>query len=785
MNTFNSVQFLVSDQEAAVFQETRAIIRMLSYLSTQVSQMNAAAYEESQSYLDRLVEILKKEKEQDVRRKSREIMFNLGTHKVILNNFILNLQLERDSSRREGGKQAMDTAKDLRLKDIVQRAYEVLLELVRGSAKAQQACTPLFGIFKSHVGIEKLNVVSTVAEVLRDRTDLWLHVQKSVCEDMFTAINTYGRRSRWLSFLEVFCEVDGIWVPVVKPFQAKISELLLLDKEVLLDLTLDYTNSRFLSQDDPRYGKTRFQLLQDRDYKEKYFSLAQYHVSSLRIMALCCAGKNRVVQMRTCALIPLFVILDNLLHLQKPPSGAEPIRDCDAIHHVKRGWAHLLLEAYLNSTGCYENCERVQREHEMIFSGQRNCLMKEICRVFELLSKRLHGFNSDKVDEISMLSGTEDLAGGDILLHIEYAAFCIDIAQMLFKSVFCRKRIFDSHEELPAVFEHLKDQLEHSARNLHKITHGLPLYRKFSKSLVEMLSQICGGNPGVSDPGISSLPASLALRTQRNPPERKEKFLKGWDLLRTQVANIVKVYSLDGKSSDDEVKDIALMFGSFSTDNHGALSPLIALLRQGGQKDLELLETGLRVLCAILYVNPDKLNQHEQDREYKLFLENQPPTDARTLNPRFTSLQSKFAKMGVVDVILSCFPSRNKAVVSATLKLATSLMDGGNDFVQEMFHQELATSGGKRSVESKVSTNGLFFEKLHLLFEDAIAEIKESKRRLKLWARTTEELKKAGMDTTLLEFDHDDGKHCVSAENMASVIKMMRYFLLTQVTPNV
>jgi hypothetical protein len=415
--------------------------------------------------------------------------------------------------------------------------------------------------------------------------------------------------------------------------------------------------------------------------------------------------------------------------------------------------------------------------------------MKEICRVFELLSKRLHdffytkpdSFNSDKVDEISMLSGTEDQAGGDILLHIEYAAFCIEIAQMLFKSVFCRKRIFESHEELPAVFEHLKDQLEHSARNLHKITHGLPLYRKFSKSLVEMLSQICGGNPGVSDPGISSLSASLALRTRRNPPERKEKFLKGWDLLRIQVANIVKVYSLDGKSSDDEVKDIALLFGSFS----GALSPLIDLLRQRGQKDLELLEAGLRVLSAILYVNPEKLNQQEQDREYKLFLENQSPTDAWTLNPRFTSLQSKFAKMGVVDVILSCFPSRDKAVVSATLKLAINLMDGGNDFVQETFYQELAASGGKRSVESKVSTNGLFFEKLHLMFEDAIVEIKESKRRLKLWARTTEELEKAGMDTTLLESDHDDGMHLVSAENMAAVIKMMRSFLLTQVTANV
>jgi hypothetical protein len=296
-----------------------------------------------------------------------------------------------------------------------------------------------------------------------------------------------------------------------------------------------------------------------------------------------------------------------------------------------------------------------------------------------------------------------------------------------------------------------------------------------------MLSQICGGNPGVSDPGISSLSASLALRTRRNPPERKEKFLKGWDLLRIQVANIVKVYSLDGKSSDDEVKDIALLFGSFS----GALSPLIDLLRQRGQKDLELLEAGLRVLSAILYVNPEKLNQQEQDREYKLFLENQSPTDAWTLNPRFTSLQSKFAKMGVVDVILSCFPSRDKAVVSATLKLAINLMDGGNDFVQETFYQELAASGGKRSVESKVSTNGLFFEKLHLMFEDAIVEIKESKRRLKLWARTTEELEKAGMDTTLLESDHDDGMHRVSAENMAAVIKMMRSFLLTQVTANV
>jgi len=778
VNTFNSIQFLVSDQAAADFRETTAIIAVLNDLRTRVLQMNAAAYDEALSALNRLVEILGKENGQDVQQETRKNMFNLGLHQVILDNFVLNIQLERDSSPRDGGKQAMDLAKDPKLKDLVQRAYQVLLELVRGFAKAQQACIPLFGVFKSHVGIEKLNVVGTVAEVLRDRTDLWVHVQKSVCEDMVAAIKTHGRRSRWLSFLEIFCEVNGVWVPAVKPFQAQIFQLLIQDKEVLLDLTLDYNNSPFLPRDDPRYGKTRFQLLQDRDYKEKYFSLAHYHASSLRILALCCAGKNRVVQASTCAVIPLSVILDNLLHLEKPPSGAEPIRDCDAIHHVKKGWAHLLLEAYLNSDECYEKCGIVQREHEMIVSGQRNCLLQEICSVFELLSKRLDGLKSGV--EADKISGKGDEAGGDINQHVEYAAYCIEITQVLYTSVLCGNLDVEIQKKLPDVLEHLKKKLEHSARNLHQTVQGLPLYanassahrpRKISTSLVEMLSRISGG---------SSLSVNPALKTRKNPPERKEKFLKGWGLFRTYLARFLNVSSLDGKCSEDEIKEIATMFGrstSGENDDRGALRPLIDLLRSKGQKDFELIEAGVRVLRAILYLNPSELNQEEQVREYKLFLKNQSPTDARKMEPRFTSLQAKLANMGAVNVILRCLPCPDNAVVNATLKLAITLLDGGNDVVQEIFHKALTTSGGKPSVGGKFSTKSLFFEKLHQLFEDAITESKESKRRLKRRARTMEELKKAGIDTTLHDSEHDeDEKRREIEEQMAGVSKMMRYF---------
>ncbi len=748
---------------------------VLNDLRTQVSQTNAAAYEEALSCLDRVVEIFGQENGQDVREETRKNMFNLGLHKVILDHFVVNIQLERDSSRREGGKQAMDIAKDTKLKDLVQRACQVLQELVRGFAKAQQACIPLFGIFKSLVGIDKLNVVSTVAEVLRDRTDLWVHVQKSICEDMVAAIKTHGRRSRWLNFLEVFCEVNGVVVPAVKPFQAQIFQLLIQDKEVLLDFTLDYNNSPFLPRDDPRYGKTRFQLLQDRDYKETDFSLAHYHASSLRILALCCAGKNRVVQVSTCAVIPLSDILDNLLHLEKPPSGAEPIRDCDAIHHVKKGWAHLLLEAYLNSDECYEKCGSVQREHEMIVSGQHNCLMKEICRVFDLLSKRLDGLKSRV--EADKISGKGDEAGEDMNQHVEYAAYCIEITQVLYTSVLCGNLEVEIQKKLPDVLEQLKKQLEHSARNLYQMAQGLPLYanassahrpRKISTSLIEMLSRISGG---------TSLSVNPALETRKNPPERKERFLKGWGLFRTYLERFLNVSSLDGKYSEDEVRDIATMFGRSTSveDDRGALRPLIDLLRAKGQKDFELLEAGLRVLRAILYLNPAELNQEEQDREYKLFLENQSPTDAREMQPRFTALQAKLANMGAVNVILRCLPCPDQAVVSATLKLAITLLDGGNHVVQEIFHTALATSGG--TVGGKFSAKSLFFEKLHQLFEDAITEIKESKRRSKRRARTMEELKKAGIDTTLHESEHDeDQKRRESEEQMAGVFKMMRYF---------
>ena len=753
----------MSDQAAAVFQETKSIISRQNELRKLVSQKNAAAYEESQRHLGRLVEILGKENGQHVQMNNREIMFNLGLHRIILDTFIFGLPLERDTSRRNHGRQAMDTAKDPRLRDLLQRAYDVLRELVRGFAKAQQACIPLFTSIQQHVGIEKLNVVDTVVEILRDRTGLWLHVQNSICEEMVTAVKTYGRRSRWLNFLQVFCEIKGVWVPVVKPFQAKIFRLLLQDKDLLLDLNLDYTNSPFLPRDDPRYGKTAFQLLQDQDYKQAYFSLANYHAASLNILALCCAGKNRVIQASTCQLIPLSNILVKILQLGQPPSGGsvDAIRDCDAIHHVKRGWARLLLEAYLKSTECARECELVQRHHEMILSSERNCLMREISRGFRRLSKRLEGFRPDQAHDISMLSGKGDEAGDDILLHIEYAQFCIEIAQRLFTSVFSRHQFFEIQKGLPAIYQQLKKELEHSVHDLYQVTQGPPMYRQFSNSLVELLSHISKGNPGLSIRSVSP-----ALRTGRSHSERTEKFLTGWNLLRGHLQNVLKVPSVDGRSSHTEVRDIAMMFGSSISENDDRkpLRQLMDLLREKEQKDLKLLEAGLRVLRAILYLNPDELNEEERDREYQLFLKNEHPTDSADMKPRFTLLQTKLARMGAVDVILSCLPYPDKAVVSATLKLAAIMVDGGNDSVQSIFHRKLATSDGNR-----------FFEKLHLLFEEAIAEIKESKRRMKRRARTLEELNKAGIDPTVHEFDHGESEnHRESEEYMAEVMKMMR-----------
>lgn len=212
-----------------------------------------------------------------------------------------------------------------------------------------------------------------------------------------------------------------------------------------------------------------------------------------------------------------------------------------------------------------------------------------------------------------------------------------------------------------------------------------------------------------------------------------------------------------------------MLFGNVETENNNELQSLkemMKLLCQKDQGDVMLIEAGLRVLRAILYLNPGELSDAEQKQEYELMVQNHNPSDVADLKPRFLEIQEKIARLGAVEVVTKCLSHASKRVSFATLKLAVVLVHGGNEAVQNMFLLNL---------DDIVSQH--FFEKLYALFEDAMAEIKESKRRLKRIVKTAAEFERAGIDSTAYDLnleDHAEEAEYSTQKHMIEVMKMMR-----------
>ena len=69
--------------------------------------------------------------------------------------------------------------------------------------------------------------------------------------------------------------------------------------------------------------------------------------------------------------------------------------------------------------------------------------------------------------------------------------------------------------------------------------------------------------------------------------------------------------------------------------------------------------TGLKVIRAIIYLNPDEdsLSVHNRDTEFELMLQNKPPSLLG--NTHFAFTQAQVAKLGAVEVVATCIESEN------------------------------------------------------------------------------------------------------------------------------
>lgn len=122
---------------------------------------------------------------------------------------------------------------------------------------------------------------------------------------MIEGIILWGRKPRWLRFFKVMLEINGA---PLKRNQDLVLRLLLQVKEAVVDLTGDYTDCKYLSRSNPRWGKSRASLMQEQDHKkEPLQSLLIYHVTSLDILSMCTKGKNPAAKQKVFQIVPLKV----------------------------------------------------------------------------------------------------------------------------------------------------------------------------------------------------------------------------------------------------------------------------------------------------------------------------------------------------------------------------------------------------------------------------------------------------------------------------------------------
>ena len=177
------------------------------------------------------------------------------------------------------------------------------------------------------------------------------HHISSTIEAVFGVIKTFGRQWQWLELLTSFLQVAG---NPVKKHQQHILRLLVENKDLALDFTCDYTasvdnvNAAFICAQDPRLGLSRIDLM--RASMHKLDDLLCYHASSIQILAMCAAGKNRFSQFEIIPMLSPEQVLDSVLFLDMQADGTRACDiDKDVLRFVKRSWLNLLAEVFFSS----------------------------------------------------------------------------------------------------------------------------------------------------------------------------------------------------------------------------------------------------------------------------------------------------------------------------------------------------------------------------------------------------------------------------------------------------
>ena len=375
------VSLLVYDEGLQVFNQTNGAIRKLSNIQRGLNRDDAISYVEAAGIISGLQPFLtiSDSRSADSVKSNQKLMLDLHFEQSLIN--ILRLHLERKpaspkasaklpmaSSEEERGSSTVnfvssevfepDNATNVPRRDLFQKVFDFLSLLVSNNGRGQRKLESIIPLIIAHVGIQDLNAVGCVRAIMEGNFQLCSRADENLISLLIAANLKYGRRARWLNALEVFLECNGK-VSGLEKNQDLILRLLLEDRRVLLDFTCDYTdggpNKRIpqaISAGETRRAMNRIELMLDQDHLKPLRSWLKYHMTGLRLLGMCTAGKNQRNK-DTCALIPeisLEKCIENYLDVDLRSDGVrEANLDLDVIYYVQRPYIRLINNVYLTS----------------------------------------------------------------------------------------------------------------------------------------------------------------------------------------------------------------------------------------------------------------------------------------------------------------------------------------------------------------------------------------------------------------------------------------------------
>jgi len=755
VNSLNDVQILVYPQAARLHREAQYIIRRMSNLQKHIVAENEASYKEAIGMLKRLTDAvaIRPDNKAEIVAKNQSILLNLSIDIPVRR--MLGLYLARDESRRVD-READRPGSEMR-RDLFQECYTFLKALVRKNARAQKALFPHIKLFAEHMGIEKLNVADTIAEIVRDNEKLCSQADRHFLANFVWCIKTWGRRARWLSFFQAFILINGN--SPVKSAQDIILKLLIGEKEAVLDLTCDYRNTQYLSRADPRYGKTRIDLLLQNDHKRPVFSLIKYHCAAVRLLAACAFGRHEENQARIMNLISIDEVVNNILDIDLHGNGVQETNiNQDAVRLVQAPWVALLTDVYLtcNDTEIIKDVARLDRVWGDNSRPSNMSLFSLFGTTFYIFCQRLNILNIEQfVGRPELFDSLEDTHGHDMGAHLdltkEAARACL---------AYCEKWNSLVRAEGPPTKE--AQTVRNNAVHLYAAATKFRL-TGLCDVLVRLITAMSSAGIDGDCIDLQSGIQGEQLKTAVTSPE--QAFLQGWPKFRVYLSHTFGIDPRPDQSMNNAIQDIALTLGSTKTHMNDHLQSLERFCQVLAARNCDdfLLVIGMKVLRAIIYMRPvqELASPAKFDLEYQRHLDNEPASDLGTYEHE--NWQSRIAHVGGVLVACAGIQHTSMDVVHNALLLSTTLLDGGNAYVQKQFTAIMLPA-----------SSAPLFKKLVSLFQAAQQEIVIAKREIKLAATQKVALAKAGLTAHRV----DDIRVAEDQEHMIEVMLMMQRMCL-------